>query len=47
MELLRQACQGIPRVAGKILQLALQMAAAQKLNHLPDDLLKQAIDDLR
>lgn len=47
MELLRQACQGIPRVAGRILQMALQLAAAQKLTHLPDDLLKQAIEDLR
>jgi MSHA biogenesis protein MshM len=46
MELLRQACQGIPRLAGRILQMGLQMAAAQKLNHLPDDLLKRAIEDL-
>lgn len=47
MELLRQACQGIPRLAGQILQMALQLAAAQKLNHLPDELLRQAIDELR
>jgi type II secretory pathway predicted ATPase ExeA len=47
MELLRQACQGIPRLAGRILQMGLQLAAAKKLNHLPDDLLAQAIEELR
>lgn len=47
MELLRQASQGIPRTAGQILQVSLQLAAAQKLNHLPDELLRQAIDELR
>jgi MSHA biogenesis protein MshM len=47
LELLRQASQGLPRQAGRILQCALQMAAVKKLNHLPDDLLQQAITDLR
>jgi MSHA biogenesis protein MshM len=47
MELLRQASQGLPRQAGRILQVALQMAAAKKLTHLPDDLLQQAIAELR
>lgn len=47
MELLRQASQGFPRQAGRILQTALQMAATRKLTHLPDDLLQQAIAELR
>jgi type II secretory pathway predicted ATPase ExeA len=47
LELLRQASQGLPRQAGRILQSALQMAAVKKLNHLPDDLLQQAITELR
>jgi type II secretory pathway predicted ATPase ExeA len=47
VELLRQASQGMPRYAGKILQLGLQLAAAKKLNHLPDDLVQQAIAELR
>jgi len=47
MELLRQACQGIPRLAGRILQMGLQLAAAKQLNHLPDELLSQAIEEMR
>ncbi len=47
LELLRQASQGLPRQAGRILRTAMQMAAAKKLNHLPDDLLQQAIAELR
>jgi MSHA biogenesis protein MshM len=47
LELLRQASQGVPRQAGCILQCALQMAAVKKLNHLPDDLLQQAITEFR
>ncbi len=47
LELLRQSSQGLPRHAGRILQCALQMAAVKKLNHLPDDLLQQAITELR
>jgi MSHA biogenesis protein MshM len=47
LELLRQASQGLPRQAGRILHTALQMAAVKKLNHLPDDLLQQAITELR
>jgi MSHA biogenesis protein MshM len=47
LELLRQASQGLPRQAGRVLQCALQMAAGKKLNHLPDDLLQQAITELR
>jgi MSHA biogenesis protein MshM len=47
MELLRQASQGLPRQASRILRTAMQMAASKKLNHLPDDLLQQAITELR
>lgn len=47
MELLRQASQGLPRHIGRILHTALQLAASQKLNHLPDDLLQRAIEELR
>jgi type II secretory pathway predicted ATPase ExeA len=47
MELLRQASQGLPRQAGRILRAAMQMAVPKGLNHLPDDLLQQAIEELR
>jgi MSHA biogenesis protein MshM len=47
LELLRQASQGLPRQAGRILRTAMQMAVPKGLNHLPDDLLQQAIEELR
>ena len=47
MELLRRAAQGLPRHAGRILKTAMQMAVPKGLNHLPDDLLQQAIEALR
>ncbi len=47
LELLRQASQGLPRQAGRILRTALEIAAGKKLNHLPDELLQQAITELR
>jgi type II secretory pathway predicted ATPase ExeA len=47
LELLRHASQGLPRQAGRILRTAMQMAVPQGLNHLPDDLLQQAIEELR
>lgn len=47
LELLRQASQGLPRQAGRILKVAMQLAAQKKLAHLPDDLLQQAITELR
>jgi MSHA biogenesis protein MshM len=47
LELLRQASQGLPRQAGRILRTAMQLAATKKLNHLPDELLSQAITELR
>lgn len=47
LELLRQASGGLPRRAGRILRTAMQMAVPKGLNHLPDDLLQQAIEELR
>jgi type II secretory pathway predicted ATPase ExeA len=47
MELLRQASLGLPRHAGRILKTAMQMAVPKGLNHLPDELLQQAIEELR
>jgi type II secretory pathway predicted ATPase ExeA len=47
LELVRQACQGLPRQAGRILRTALQIAASKKLTHLSDDLLQLVIAELR
>ena len=47
MELLRQASQGKPRLAGQILKTALRLAVPKGLNHLPDDLLEEAVEVLR
>ncbi len=47
LELLRQASQGLPRQAGLILNTAMQLAVPKGLNHLPDELLQQAIEVLR
>ena len=47
MELLRQASRGYPRKAGHILQTAMRLAVPKGLNHLPDELLQQAIEEAR
>ena len=47
LELLRQASQGLPRQAGRILRAAMRLAVPEGLNHLPDELLQQAIEELR
>ncbi|HHX4060117.1 TPA: hypothetical protein ACU967_007651 [Burkholderia contaminans] len=47
LELLRQASRGLPRQAGRILRTAMQMAVPKGLNHLPDELLQQAIEELK
>lgn len=47
VELLRQASKGLPRQAGLILCTAMRLAVPQGLNHLPDALLEQAIEELR
>jgi len=46
LELLRLASRGLPRQAGRILRTALQMAVPKGLNHLPDELIQQAIEEL-
>lgn len=46
LELLRQASQGLPRKAGVILKISMQLAMARGLNHLPDELIQQAIEEL-
>jgi MSHA biogenesis protein MshM len=47
MALLRLASQGLPRQAGRILRAAMQRAVPKGLNHLPDDLLQETIEELR
>ncbi len=47
MELLRQSSRGLPRHAGRIITTAMRMAVPKGLNHLPDDLIQQAIESLR
>lgn len=47
LEILHQASQGKPRQAGQILKTAMQLAVPKGLNHLPDELLQQAIELLR
>jgi type II secretory pathway predicted ATPase ExeA len=47
IELLRQASRGLPRQAGRILRTAMRLAVPRALNHLPDELLQHAIEELR
>jgi len=47
MEILRQASKGLPRQAGRILRTAMRLAVPKGLNHLPDDLLQQAIAEVQ
>jgi type II secretory pathway predicted ATPase ExeA len=47
LEILRQACKGLPRQAGRIVCTAMRLAVPKGLNHLPDDLLQQAIGELQ
>ena len=47
MELLRQASRGLPRQAGRILNHAMRLAVPRGLNHIPDELLHQTIQELR
>jgi MSHA biogenesis protein MshM len=46
LELLRQASQGVPRKAGVILKVSMHLAMNKGLNHLPDDIIQQAIEEL-
>ena len=47
MEILRQASKGLPRHTGRILRTAMRLAVPRGLNHLPDELLQLAIEELR
>jgi type II secretory pathway predicted ATPase ExeA len=47
MEILRQASKGLPRQAGRILRTAMRLAVPRGLNHLPDEILQLAIEELR
>jgi MSHA biogenesis protein MshM len=47
LEILRQASKGLPRQAGRILCTAMRLAVPRGLNHLPDELLQQAIAELQ
>lgn len=44
IELLRMASKGKPRMASQLIQNALRLAAEKKMNHLSDDVIKEAID---
>jgi MSHA biogenesis protein MshM len=47
LEILRQACKGLPRQAGRIVCTAMRLAVPKGLNHLPDELLVQAVGELQ
>ena len=47
MELLRQASKGLPRQAGRILCTAMRLAVPKGLNHLPDEIVQQAIGEFQ
>lgn len=47
LEILRQASKGLPLQASRILCTAMRLAAPKALNHLPDELLQQAIAELQ
>jgi MSHA biogenesis protein MshM len=47
IEHLREASRGVPRQAGRILRNAMRLAVPKGLNHLPDELLLQAIEEVR
>lgn len=47
IELVRMASKGNPRQAHRLLVRSLQLATEQKLNHLPDDIIKRAIEILK
>lgn len=47
LEILRQACKGLPRQAGRIVCTAMRLAVPKGLNHLPDDLIQQAVGELQ
>jgi type II secretory pathway predicted ATPase ExeA len=47
LEIVRQASKGLPRNAATILCTAMRLAVPKGLNHLPDEILQQAIGELQ
>jgi MSHA biogenesis protein MshM len=47
LELLRQASKGLPRRAGQLLTTAMRLAMGKQLNHLPDEIVQQAIAEVQ
>lgn len=47
IELIRMASKGKPRMAGQIIQNSLRLATEKKINHLPDDIVMEAIDVMK
>ena len=47
IELIRMASKGKPRIAGQIIQNSLRLATEKKINHLPDDIVLEAIDIMK
>lgn len=47
LEILRQASKGNPRHTGILLKHSMRLATLKQLNHLPEELIEQAIKELR
>ena len=47
IELIRMASRGNPRQMHRIVVTSMQLATDKKLNHLPDDLVNEAIELLK
>lgn len=47
LELIRCACGGKPRLAHQVLVAALRIAAEKNMNHVPDDIIEEAINMLQ
>ncbi len=47
IELIRMASKGRIRTASLVIRQSLHLAMLKEINHLPDDLIKQAIEDLK
>lgn len=47
MELLRQASRGLPRQAGRVLRHAMRLAVTKGFNHIPDEIVHQAMEESR
>jgi MSHA biogenesis protein MshM len=47
VELLRMASKGNPRQAHRLIVTALRLACDKKMNHLPDDIINEAISLLK